>query len=83
MLAKRLGMTSKKAHKMLAAFQKRYGILESEQQQGRMQMKARCCLGTTPACCGILLSRPRCSTLLILRILNRMQSSSSAAERRA
>lgn len=42
MLAKRLGTTAKKAHKMLAAFQKRYGILESEQQQGRTQMKARC-----------------------------------------
>ena len=40
-LAARLGMTNKKAFKLLAAFAKRYGMLESNEQRGRMQMKAR------------------------------------------
>jgi DNA-binding IclR family transcriptional regulator len=47
-LAARLGMTNKKAFKLLAAFAKRYGMLESEQQRGRMQMKARLPLSSLP-----------------------------------
>ena len=57
MLAKRLGMTSKKAHKMLAAFQKRYGIQETEQQQGRVQMKARRrSLAPSSTCCSVVVA---------------------------
>ena len=46
LLASRLGMTNKRAFKLLAEFSKRYGVLETNEQQGRMQMKVQ------PHLCG-------------------------------
>ena len=48
-LASRMGMPSKRAVKVLAEFSKRHGVLETNEQQGRMQMKVHpvsCCQRT-------------------------------------